>query len=99
LLDPSDEEIWKGRECTEEAFTEFGEIIARYPLLNIWSLFNEHSSVGLLPIPEFVTPNICRTRRRDIRYVIDTYRRLRDFGPPIARHAMREARAFWKRHS
>ncbi len=94
LMDPSDEDLWKGRECTSDSWKKWDRIAKRYPLITVWALFNWHSKVGLKAIPTIGIRDETTNFRPQ---VLDTYRKVVDRAPHICRAAYEELSTFWSR--
>lgn len=87
------EDLWKLRECTEDAWNERERICHRHQLVIIWALFFWHSGAGFLPMPSLrVRDNSTGRRPR----ILNSYRKIVDAAPRICLHARRELEAFWR---
>lgn len=92
-MDANNEHLWKQyRECTEESYRERDKIVERYPLITVWNLFHNYSTVGFEPIPTF---NIKDEIGDGGPQVLDTYRKVVDRAPAICRAAYDELVTFW----
>jgi hypothetical protein len=94
LMD-NDDDLWKLRECTEDAWNEWERICGRYPLVTIWALYLWHSRAGFISIPS-LRLNDGGVAWRDRKPItLDTYRKIVDAAPVICNRARRELETFW----
>jgi hypothetical protein len=87
------DELWKLRECTEDAWNERERICQRYLLVIVWALYLWHSRAGLIAIPSLGIADDSSSGRG--RKILDTYRKVVDAAPRICRRARRELEIFW----
>jgi hypothetical protein len=91
----NEQDLWKRRECTEDAWKEWERICGRYQLVTVWALLVWHSRAGLISIPSIhltdggvVSPNGKST-------ILDTHRKVVDAAPIICHQARQELEKFW----
>jgi hypothetical protein len=91
----NDQELWKLRECTEDAWNECERICGRYPLVTIWALYLWHSRAGFTSIPSLGLSDGGVVSKDGKPIILDTYRKIVDAAPVICRRARRELEGFW----
>jgi len=95
LMDPTNEDLWNLRKCTEESYNEWFSICERYPLITLWALFHWHSNAGLKAIPSIrITDNGVLSDNGN-ETVLDTYRKVVDAAPKICHSARQTLEKFW----
>lgn len=95
LMDPTDESLWKLRECTEESYEEWQSICRRYQLITVWTVCHELCSVGLPAIPRLGLTVDTMNSSGSTPLVLNTYRRVVDAAPGVCRAAYSELSRFW----
>src|ERR1041384_36841 len=95
LMDPSDLELWKMRECTEESYKEWTRICERHSLVTLWALFHWHSNAGLGRIPSINLSDEGVLSKGGVPKVLNTSRKIVDPAPLFCRSARQELERFW----
>jgi len=98
LMDLNDEKLWDLRECTEDSYNEWDRICRRYPVVNVWAIYQLHSSVGLRAMPSSWLTDEGVLSSAGKLTPLDTYRKLVDSAPDICRLAREELEEFWGIH-
>jgi hypothetical protein len=95
LMNPSNENLWKLRECTAGSYEEWDEICRRYSLVGVWALMKSFTDNVLLRLPSIGLTDHGMLVGVENQITFNTYRKIVDFAPALCRIANAELATFW----